>query len=130
MHNVCIMVIRQQQTGVNDMTEKHTPLPWRVEEVKYMNKERAELEIRANNPHPEYNDYVIGCLYSQSKETKHNAQLITRAVNSHHELIEALEVILFKENERIQEELEKGKTLVDCSIRIIAEEALKKAKGK
>ena len=67
---------------------KHTPTPW---EVAYLDK-NGQRVIRAE--HIEIATCWHHCVGSIEKEMEANAKLIVRCVNSHDELIDALETIL------------------------------------
>lgn len=95
------------------MTEqKHTPLPWVVNEMDDTFIETTSgkgiCEIPSN-----------GC-YDYS-ELDHNAKFIVRACNSHYDLVEALEMIV--------DYLDSDLTTAECYILEKTKQALAKAKG-
>lgn len=98
--------------------DKHTPGPWQHMLHGNCSDELAPWRVYT------INNGEINSL----PETRANAQLIAAAP----EMLEALEVILHHENERIQVEVAKqknGMPLVNVTLSRIARSAIKKARG-
>ena len=67
---------------------KHTPLPWKIHSVT----DKHHIQIRAKKAGTEFecSPAVLGGWDTSAEENEANAQFITRACNSHYELLEAL----------------------------------------
>jgi hypothetical protein len=71
---------------------KHTPLPWKIHSVT----DKHHIQIRAKKAGTEFecSPAVLGGWDTSAEENEANAQFITRACNSHYELLEALRLLL------------------------------------
>lgn len=76
-------------------TEKHTALPWILEKPSSYNQIGDRLIIRSEDTSRNRWDQIceVGIIHTglMGGTPKYNAELIVRAVNNHHKLVEALE---------------------------------------
>lgn len=75
--------MNNQSTQDTTNNAKHTPLPWKI----YPDFDLKLLTIG----HHQYHANLVETVLELPWENLSNARLIVQAVNSHHELIEALE---------------------------------------
>lgn len=97
----------------------HTALPWKAVRLAGQAYGTIDWEIvsprNMDQPHYNPNEKRICTLQTDDEETKANARFICQAVNAHHELVKALDAMLY------------GEETVET--RIKAEAALAKARG-